>query len=725
MLAACASTNAQHSLAHEANSKSEAVGQSSSSPPAPVHVGDEAAGSVIVERGTGDFVKRPTPPPEAPPPPPPPLDEPRLDIMFDRAPVATVVQTLLGDVAHATVVIDPTVTGELTIRSQGQLTAEEVPGFLKKALKSIGVDLIEQGHNTYLLQPADKTTSGASPPSVYQPGVEMRSGLVIMGLRYVSAEDMSRLLKPFEKNGVVVQAETTREMLIMSGPPDQVQMLVSTAEMLDVDWLRGMSYGIVPLEYVDPESTVEQLKRLFGGEKGPVGTMVDFVPLKNRQAILILAKRPERLDEARNWIAELDRPMRGLSGIQVIRLQYADAKELAATLRGLLTGGGGEGAQTGSAAPAGPPSAPSAPPPPSAGPAGSGVSVGGMTLRGGFGPGLQASPATQAYGPAPGSPSQGEGPDQDLTAGTTRAGLPVQIMADVTHNALLVVADPSTFADIKAAVDVLDAPVPQVLIETTIAEVTLNNDLQFGIQWSFTTPGKIGLIGALTQGSTSTPTSIFPGLSLGYSGTWVQATLNTLASKTKVEVISSPIIVTLNNKTASLQVGDEVPIITASTANVTTNTPTIVNTVEYKDTGIILKITPRIGAGDVVNLDVSQEDSNVVQTSTSGIDSPTIEERQFDSTVSVINGQTVALGGLIQSTKTSTKAGVPFLNDIPLLGELAGRSDHTLQKTELLVFLTPRIIRTPADEAAATQDLERRLQDLHDSKFIAHASAPH
>ena len=409
----------------------------------------------IVRRGSGVFVSQP---PELPTSTTPHISapgEPKLDIMFERAPVATVVQSLLGDVVGASVIIDPSVTGEITIHSQGQLTADEVPAFLKSALKAIGLDLIDQGHNAYLLQSEHRADSRASAPTVYRPGTDARSGLVIMGLRYVSAAEMLRLLQPLARSGVTVQAESTREMLIMNGPPDGVDAVVKTVELLDVDWLQGMSFGIVPLDYSDPDTLIDELKKLFGGPTGPIGTMVEFVPFRSRHAILILAKRPERLDEARSWIAQLDRPIRGQSGTLVIPLKYADAAELAEFVKKLYQAS---------------PSAPTSSPP--------------------------------AAGAGGGASSSSAGGD----ATSTPRG--VQVTADPTHNALLIQADAGTQADIRATVEALDTPVPQVIIEVTIAEVTLNNDLRFGVQWAF--DGRGGGTTVLTQGSSGSRAIVGP-----------------------------------------------------------------------------------------------------------------------------------------------------------------------------------------------------------------------
>jgi general secretion pathway protein D len=265
----------------------------------------------------------------------------------------------------------------------------------------------------------------------------------------------------------------------------------------------------------------------------------------------------------------------------------------------------------------------------------------------------------------------------------------------------------------------LDQPVDQVMIEVTIAEVTLNNDFRFGVQWAFDL--RDGTHATLSEASNGAVVARFPGFSATYNGTYVQAALNALSSRTHVEVISSPIVVTLDNQEAVLQVGDEVPIVTQSAANVTTPNATVVNTVQYRETGILLRVTPRIGAGGTVTMEVAQEASEVAATTTSGIDSPTIQQRRFQSTVLVADGQTVALGGLIRANRTQGRAGVPFLSAVPLLGAPFRNTNRAERRTELVVFLTPRILHTPADAQAASDDLEQRLERIRASRFIERA----
>jgi general secretion pathway protein D len=597
---------------------------------------EETESDDVLHRGTGAFVNTPPAPP-APPPPSP--DEPRLDIVFDRAPVGIVVQSLLSDFANASVVIDPRVQGEITIRSQGQLTAQELPEFLRMTIATMGLDLVRQGPNAFVLRPINTPTEGQG-AEVYQPGQNVRAGAVIYGLRHVSAREMERLLQPFARQGVTVQPENTRELLILSGPAHEIQSLVSTIEILDVDWLQGVSFGVAPLDYADPEALIGELRTLFGGPEGPIGSMVEFVPLPGRRAIVILAKRPERLDQARNWIAQLDRPLQTGGRIRFLSLTNADAEKVAETIASL------------------------------------------------FG--------------------------EENT--TTR------VTADAGRNALIIQSDPATFEEIAALVREIDRPISQVMIELTIAEVTLNNDFRFGVQWTFDL--RDGGRATLSEAENGAIVARFPGFSYGYTSEYVQAALNALSSRTQVEVISSPVIVTLDNQEATLQVGDEVPIVTQSATNVTTPDATVVNTVQYRETGILLRVTPRIGAGDSVTLEVTQEASEVSATTTSGIDSPTIQQRRLESTISIGDGQTVAMGGLIRANRTRGRSGVPYLSAIPLLGAAFRERTETVRRTELIVFLTPRILRSTDDTAAATDDFARRLERIRDSRFVERVRNP-
>ncbi len=233
----------------------------------------------------------------------------------------------------------------------------------------------------------------------------------------------------------------------------------------------------------------------------------------------------------------------------------------------------------------------------------------------------------------------------------------LRIVANNDSNSLLVLATPAEFGVIEAALVRLDAPSRQVLIEASLAEVTLTDQLRYGVEWNYN--GNKGPI-TLSDSSNGQVSRKFPGLSYLFTGsTDISAVLNALESVTTVRVISSPKLVTLNNHEAHLQVGDEVPIATQSAVSVVNQDAPIVNSVQLQDTGVILEVTPRVNKNGLVQLDISQEVSNSVPTTTSGIDSPTIQQRRLSTTVVVKSDDTIALGGIITDSRSKMKSGLP------------------------------------------------------------------
>jgi general secretion pathway protein D len=271
-------------------------------------------------------------------------------------------------------------------------------------------------------------------------------------------------------------------------------------------------------------------------------------------------------------------------------------------------------------------------------------------------------------------------------------------------------AKPREYRKIRDALEKLDVLPLQVLIEATIAEITLNDQLRYGVEWFFRS-GEF----RFTQGSALQPPSLFPGFSALFSSDDVRVVLNALETVTDVDVISSPQLLVLDNQTARLQVGDQVPITTQQATSVGDADAPIVNSVELRDTGVILTVTPRVNANGLVILEIQQEVSDVVESAggtTSEQTTPTINQRQISSTVAVQSGETVALGGLITDDRERSRSGLPILSRIPILGALFGTRRNDYQRTELLVLLTPSVIGSQAEARAATDELRRRMRGV-------------
>jgi general secretion pathway protein D len=275
---------------------------------------------------------------------------------------------------------------------------------------------------------------------------------------------------------------------------------------------------------------------------------------------------------------------------------------------------------------------------------------------------------------------------------------------DDSNNTLLILASRHDYQRVLRIIQNLDVVPNQVLIEAIIAEVTLTDDLKFGLRWHLDGK-KAGY--SFTGGSSFG--SLFPGFSYALAAVNAQLTLNALNTITKVNVISSPSLTVLDKHTATLQIGDQVPVVTQSAVGVVATNAPIVNSVSYRDTGVILSITPRIHESGRVFLKIEQEVSSVASTTTSSIDSPTIKQRRVKTTVQVNDGEALALGGLIQDQITDTRNQIPVLGDIPLIGNAFKEKGGTVGKTELILLITPRVVRN-LNEA-------REITDEYRSKF--------
>ena len=294
---------------------------------------------------------------------------------------------------------------------------------------------------------------------------------------------------------------------------------------------------------------------------------------------------------------------------------------------------------------------------------------------------------------------------QEVTAevGTNVEGT-ARIVADDTKNAIIVWGNDTEQESLARLINSLDSTPVQVLLEATIAEVSLNDELNFGLRWFFENGDA-----TFSDVGTGAVASNFPGLSLLFNGASSAAAINALNSITDVNVVSSPSLMVLDNQEATLQIGDEVPIATQQVVDTSDTSAPIVNTISFRDTGIILNVKPRVSSGGQVILEIEQEVSSVSNTTTSGIDSPTISQRRIETSVIVTDGQTIALGGLIQESNNQTNTQVPGAGDVPVLGALFRNRSDKVAKTELLILITPRVIRNGQESRTVTDELRQRI----------------
>jgi general secretion pathway protein D len=294
----------------------------------------------------------------------------------------------------------------------------------------------------------------------------------------------------------------------------------------------------------------------------------------------------------------------------------------------------------------------------------------------------------------------------NLAIGDEHAEVPgIKVAADGAKNAILIEATPADYSRVLRVLETLDVMPNQVLIEATIVEVGLNDALEFGVKWYFKEKGSSFSF----SDAAATAGSAFAGFSYTFKAADMITNLRALSEITDVNIVSSPSLTVMDNKTATLQVGDQVPISTQSAVSVVDPDAPIVNSVTYKDTGVILSMTPRINESGRVLLDVEQEVSSVVNTSSSGIDSPTIRQRRVKTTVMVNDGEQIALGGLIQTSKTKGRKQIPIVGDLPLVGNMFKQKTDDHEKTELIILITPRVMRNLDEARQITDEFKREF----------------
>ena len=467
------------------------------------------------------------------------------------------------------------------------------------------------------------------------------------------------------------------------------------------------------------------------GEASPLFGALRVIPIERINAVLVVTPRAAYLEEARYWIEQFDRPNLNSAEPQlfVYKVQNGSADHLAELLNGIY---GGTAQQPGFSGATG--IAPGL-----TGVAGATPNVnssfasrfganrntslgstGGLGTSSGALGGQGGTGGVGGIGGAAGRQAQPQGPG----VVTTTLGDNVRVMADRINNTLLIHAVPAEYERIAATRKRLDVQRAQILIEASIVEVTLGDGLEYGLQWTFN--GGVGdgrsgrgVIGAAAAGGTlAADGSTAAGISNAFTYTLrnaagnISAVLSALANKSLVKVMSSPSLMVLDNHTAAIQVGTQQPVNTGTTISGTSSITT--TNIQYKDTGVMLGVTPSVSAGDLVTLDIDQIVTDLGADSTSAQTSgyPTFLQRQINSKVAVRSGETLVLGGLIKDSASSSKGGVPLLSSIPVVGALFGRHRNSADRTELLVILTPRVLRSDEDARAVSRELRDRMQGL-------------
>jgi general secretion pathway protein D len=692
-------------------------------------LGTAPAGKSTVLEGTGRFIGEQSAS-QGPSAPADTVDGVTLNLVNIPAPQAA--KTVLGDILAVRYTVDPGIEGKITIQTPRPVAKSDVIDLFQTALRANGAAIVN-ANGMYRIVPIDQAPVGATIEVGGRSEAQSRlgTGLRIVQLKYISAADARRVLEPIVPRGSIVRTDEARNLITLSGSEQEIAGTIDAISLFDVDVMKGMSFAIIPVATSQPDAIADELRNVFASDhEGPMAGMVRFLPNRRLKAILVISPQRAYLARAESWIRKLDAQAEGSEKqFFTYSVQNRRAQELVDVIQSMFSKETAAGStarnvspqyreanvqSSGSQAGGGQSPACASSSVPSFGTASSGLT--------------QASASPSQGGTGSSSRPQGgnaAASDQDRAAQSssdTSAEEPrVKIVADDAKNAILIEATRADYKRVMGIIENLDVMPNQVMIEATIAEVTLNDELKFGLRWYLNGNSSTT---SFTDDAAGAVSSVFPGFSYALTASKLTATLNALNTITDVNIVSSPTLTVMDNKTATLQIGDQVPITTQSAVSVLTTGAPVVNSVTYKDTGVILSITPRINDSGRVLLDIEQEVSSVASTTSSGIDSPTIHQRRIKTSVTVNNGEGLALGGMIQDSKTVAHTQVPIVGDIPVIGNAFKSKDNTMVKTELIVIITPHVIRNLTEARAVTDEFRRQMsiyapRDYHQPRPLA------
>lgn len=656
----------------------------------------------------------------------PGVDEGAVTLNFVDTDLREVVKAVVGDILGLNYVIDPAVQGTVTMQTSRPLGRAELLAAMEQVLTVNGAAMVEVG-GLYKIVPADRAASAGAAPSLGGPAATGGgTNLTFVPLRHVSATEMAKVLEPFAPPNTLLRVDADRNIVAVGGTHSQRAELLELVRMFDVDWLAGMSYAIEPVETTSAKNMVKDLQKVFRNQEGGPGAgLVEFVPIERLNAVLVISPRRQYLAKAATWIKRLDVGDSAEPRVYVYYVQNSRAEELADVL-GRIFGGLETSTLSRDLAPGLTPTEITSN-------TGYGSRLGSRstTTRAAAGDGGMRvaqldSDAAGFYQVTPGAapPASGAAAPTPQTARSLRAvsessqssELPktnaVRIIPDPVKNALVIQATPQDYRKIQSVLEKLDIQSLQVLIEATFIEVSLTDALTYGTEWYFQTGSSTLELDDLLGSAAGT--AGFFSWSLVMNGGNLRVTLQALQELTELTVVSSPNLMVLDNQEAHIQVGGEQPVPTQSRQSITDADSPIVSNIEYRDVGTILSVTPRVNEGGLVTLEIDQEVSNVQneEVVVGGTTAPSFNQRTISSTIAVHDGESVVLGGQIFEDKEKTRRGVPYLSQIPVVGFLFGTHNNSQDRTELLVIITPHVVRDEGSARMATETLNRRMQLL-------------
>ncbi len=627
-----------------------------------------------------------------------------ITVNFENGDIREIVRNLIGDALGEGFVIDPAVTGTVTVRTAKGIKRSDIIPTLEMLLRMVKAVVVKEGNYWRILPESGANLGTATPRLQLRPAGG--NGVIILPVRHIGAKELERVMAPFAKQPAAgsIRVDELRNLLFLTGTEAEIRNMLEIAEMFDVNLMSGMSFLVYPLESADVKSVAADWEKIFPAATNPFAGLLRVVPIERMNAVLLISPQRDVILEARQWLERLDKGTDAGGGarLYVYYLQFTQAEKLQAILQQAVTGRVNQ------------------------------------TTTATVAPGQTATTLSSAVSPIAGQPlitpgntfnnpqtttvqrpfvnTQGVAGAAGQSTGLARNA---NVIADKDRNALLIVATPSEYAAIESAIKKLDTAPKQIAIEVQIAQIQLTGDFSFGLSGLFTGKPNAPANRMTSANGIGTLANAAAGAAFNYTwsvGSAVKAAIDTLQTTSQYRTIASPTLITLDNQKASFVSGQQISVTTGTVTTpsslgvVTANTTT--TTQQYISTGITVNVTPRV-SGNNVFLEINQQTSNAAAAPAGT--NPNIDTKSVTTSLMVPNGDTILMGGFIQDSTTKGTAGVPFVSTIPILGGLFGTQTSDSNRSELIMLITPRIMATVEDTRSVVDELRQSMSGIEGS----------
>ncbi len=601
----------------------------------------------------------------------------KLSLDFVNIAIEEFISIVFKEMLNSNYIFDSTIKGEVTVQTRGQVSADQLLSIVESVLISRNAVMIVED-DLYKIMPLSKVKNYSLKPELYS-AKHMKPGYrsVIIPVNYINPEDLKSILEAVAPKASHLKIDKERKAVVINATEQEITNVVDAIHIFDVDWLKSKSIAVLPVHKTKAATIKNEISKILNSQNKSHNIVMDTIERFN--ALLVVADKKKEIDFVKNWLKLLDKEAPSEeTGLFVYEVQNRKASELSDLLNGIFNESSGSGGGVASAK-------------------------------------KDKNKTASKKNITITNKEKSVKKRNNVTGNKKSSGL--RIVADETNNSLVILSSRSEYENILSTIKALDVLPLQVLIEVSIIEVTLSDELSYGLEWYFRNNGildKYSSDTTLDLNAGAGIGAISPGFSFLLSGTGslVQAVFNTLAAESRLNVISSPSLMALDNHAATIRVGDQQPVQVASAKS--SNNDVLTQSIEYKSTGVLLSVTPRVNSGGLVTMEISQEVTDI-----GGIDDATGQrsflQRNINTTVAVKDGRSIVLGGLITENKVEAESGIPGAYKWPIIGGLFGKKTNSKIKRELIVIITPKVIYNHQTASDITREYAEKMQLLRSS----------